>query len=259
VPDELTLKPEQRGTLSVYPIEGAREFDVEALVTDRFGGVSHAPYDSLNLATHVGDRSEDVKENRRRVATAIGVDGAHLITLSQVHGTEVLDVEASHDNLTGDGLVTSAPGLALAILVADCVPILLVDGASPQFGVVHAGWRGLAAGVIASALSHFEAPRTVHAFIGPCISMEGYQIGPEVATHFAAYPESVIADVGDRSRLDLRRVTASQLLELGVLDHNIAHSRQSTDGGELFFSDRPNGPVAVSRSSPDVRPNMRFT
>jgi hypothetical protein len=242
VPVELTLKPEQRGPLSVYPIEGARAFNVEAIITDRLGGVSHAPYDSLNLATHVGDQSEDVKENRRRVASAIGVDNTHLITMSQVHGTEVLDVDEIHVDLEGDGLVTSTPGLALAILVADCVPILLTDEASPRFGVVHAGWRGLAAGVVASAIAHFDDPRTIHAFIGPCISMEGYQVGPEVATLFTAYPESVIADVGDRSRLDLRRVTACQLLERGVLDHNIAHSRQSTDGGELFYSDRAQRP-----------------
>ena len=242
MPVELTLKPEQRGPLSVYPFEGAREFNVEAMITDRFGGVSHAPYDSLNLATHVGDRSDDVEENRRRVATAIGVDSEHLITVNQVHGNEVLDVGANQDGLKGDGLVTSTPGLALAILVADCVPILLVDGASPRFGVVHAGWRGLAAGVIASAISHFEDPRTVHAFIGPCISMEGYQVGPEVAEQFAAYPDSVIADVDDRARLDLRGLTVCQLLERDVLDHNIAYSRQSTDGGELFYSDRAKRP-----------------
>jgi hypothetical protein len=242
VPTELTLEPERRGTLSVYPIQEARKFNVEAIITDRFGGVSRAPYNSLNLATHVGDRSHDVEENRRRVAAAIGVDSAHLVTLSQVHGTEVLDVETKRGDLQGDGLVTSAPDLALAILVADCVPILLVDEASSRFGVIHAGWRGLAAGVIASAFSHFDDPRTVHAFIGPCISMEGYQVGPEVATHFAAYPESVIEDVQDRSRLDLRRITACQLLERGVLDHNIAHSRQTTDGGEPFYSDRAERP-----------------
>lgn len=242
MPVELALTPEHRGPLSVYPINGAREFNIDAIVTDRFGGVSPAPYDSLNLATHVGDRVEHVEENRRRVATAVGVDIAHLVTLSQVHGTEVLEVETSAVHLTGDGLVTSRPGLALAILVADCVPILLVDETSSRFGVIHAGWRGLAAGVIASAIAHFENPNTVHAFIGPCISMEGYQVGPEVAVHFAAYRESVIPDIEDRSRLDLRRVTSCQLVERGVLDHHITHSLQSTDGGELFYSDRAQRP-----------------
>jgi YfiH family protein len=242
VPVELTLTPERRGPLSVYPFEEAREFNVDAFITDRLGGVSLAPYDSLNLATHVGDRSEDVEENRQRVATAIGVERTHLITMSQVHGTEVLDVDEIHGELEGDGLITSTPNLALAILIADCVPILMVDESSPRFGVIHAGWRGLAAGVIASALSHFEDPCSVHAFIGPCISVEGYQVGPEVATQFAAYPESVIPDVEDRSRLDLRQVTACQLIERGVLSHNIGHSRQMTDGGELFFSDRAQRP-----------------
>jgi polyphenol oxidase len=242
VPVELTLTPELRGPLSVYPIDGAREFNVDAIVTGRFGGVSHAPYDSLNLATHVGDRVAHVEENRRRVATAVGVNSAHLVTVNQVHGSEVLEVEANPGNLSGDGLVTSATGLALAILVADCVPILLIDETSPRFGVIHAGWRGLAAGVVANAIAHFENPNTVHAFIGPCISMEGYQVGPEVAAHFAAYRESVVPDIEDRSRLDLRRITACQLLERGVLDNHVTHSRQSTDGGELFYSDRAQRP-----------------
>jgi len=144
VPVELTLKPEQRGVLSVLsPSRVSASSNVDAIITDRFGGVSHAPYDSLNLASHVGDHREDVEANRRRVATAIGVDLAHLITLSQVHGTDVLDVETNEIKLEGDGLVTSTSGLALAILVADCVPVLLIDDSSPRFGVVHAagvGW-----------------------------------------------------------------------------------------------------------------------
>jgi YfiH family protein len=242
VPVELTLKPELRGPLSVYVIEDAREFGIDAFVTDRFGGVSQAPYDSLNLATHVGDRIEDIGENRQRVASAIGVERTQLVTINQVHGTNVLDVDNKIDDLEGDAMVTSTPGLALAILVADCVPILLFDEGSPRFGVVHAGWRGLATGVIASAISHFDDPLRLHAFIGPCISMAVYQVGPDVAIQFAAYPDAVIADVSDRSRLDLRRVTACQLVERGVLDHNVAHSRQCTDGGGLFFSDRAQRP-----------------
>jgi YfiH family protein len=242
VPVELTLRPETRGPLSVYPVEAVRAFKVDAFVTDRFGGVSEAPYDSLNLATHVGDRIEHVRENRQRVATASGVIEAHLVTARQVHGHQVLEVGAPSANLEGDGLVTSLPGLALAILVADCVPILLVDQASPFFGVVHAGWRGLASGVLISALAHFEDPRTVHAFVGPCISVEGYQIGPEVAALFATVPEAVYPDVGDRCRLDLRQVVVRQLDALGLLDENVAMCRQSTDGGEVFYSDRAQRP-----------------
>jgi YfiH family protein len=242
VPVELTLRPETRGPLSVYPIEAVRPFKIDAFVTDRFGGVSEAPYDSLNLATHVGDRSERVRENRQRVATASGVDAQHLVTTRQVHGHEVLELSTPQENLEGDGLVTSLPGLALAILVADCVPLLLVDQSSSRFGVVHAGWRGLASGVLTSALGHFEDPRSVHAFVGPCISVEGYQIGPEVAALFATVPEALYSDVGDRSLLDLRQVVVHQLNALGLLDEHLAQCRQSTDGGEVFYSDRAQRP-----------------
>jgi YfiH family protein len=242
VPVELTLTPESRGPLSVYPIKSVRQFDVVAFVTDRFGGVSEPPYNSLNLATHVGDRIEHVRENRQRVANAIDVDPAHLITISQVHGTDVVDVDVDSSMREGDGLVSARGDLALAILVADCVPILLVDDASTKFGVVHAGWRGLAGGVLKSALAHFVNPGSVHAVLGPCISMAGYQVGPEVAAHFIAIHDALRADEDDRSRLDLRHVVASQLRELGVVDQHVTLCRQSTDGGEVFYSDRAQRP-----------------
>jgi YfiH family protein len=239
---ELTLAPEARGPLSVYPIETVRQFNIDAFVTDRFGGVSEAPFDSLNLAGHVGDRIEHVRENRRRVARASGVDPGHLITINQVHGTDVLDVDGVSLAPEGDGLVSSLSGLALAILVADCVPILLVDDASAKFGVIHAGWRGLAGGVLKSALTHFENPRSVHAVVGPCISVEGYQVGPEVAAHFNTIPDALYADVADRSRLDLRHVAARQLSEQGLTGEHVTVCRQSTDGGEVFYSDRAQRP-----------------
>jgi hypothetical protein len=219
-----------------------RRFNIDAFVTDRFGGVSVAPYDSLNLAGHVGDETEHVSENRRRVAEASGVDLEHFITVHQVHGDDVLEVTEAPFSGEGDGLVTTMTGVALAMLVADCVPLLLADESSARFGVVHAGWRGLTSGVLKRAMAHFEQPRAVRAFVGPCISAEGYQIGPEVATHFKNDPEALYADAGDRSRLDLRHVVARQLYELGLLDEHVEQSRQSTDGGELFFSDRARRP-----------------
>jgi copper oxidase (laccase) domain-containing protein len=82
----------------------------------------------------------------------------------------------------------------------------------------------------------------VHAFVGPCISVEGYQIGPEVAALFATVPEALYSDVGDRSLLDLRQVVVHQLNALGLLDEHLAQCRQSTDGGEVFYSDRAQRP-----------------
>jgi copper oxidase (laccase) domain-containing protein len=132
--------------------------------------------------------------------------------------------------------------VALAILVADCVPLLMVDESTKRFAVVHAGWRGLQCGVLASALRHFDDAATVRVFLGPCVSREGYQVGPEVAEHFRDVPGALVADGGDRSRLDLRHVATQQLIHLGVRGDAIERSQQVTDGGELFFSDRATRP-----------------
>lgn len=236
--NQVTLSRQKRGPLHVYPIDVVRQLGVDAFVTDRFGGVSAAPYDELNLALHVGDDPENVAENRRRVGDAIGVASDELVTVHQVHGSTILEASASSVPGDADGLFSSSRTLALAILVADCVPILLVDSASERFAVVHAGWRGLADGVLASAVACFDTPRTVHAFIGPSISLERYQVGPEVAVHFASVPGAVQRDTGDRSRLDLRRVSSVQLHDLGLEDEHVSASTQLTDSGEQFYSDR---------------------
>ena len=246
MPNRLTLSPEVRGPLSVYCIEEFRDYGIDAFVTDRYGGVSGPPYDSLNLGSHVGDDADHVAENRRRVAGAIGVPVERLVIVRQVHGDIVLDASTSLGASEGDGLFTSSTELALAVLVADCVPVLIIDESSHDFAVVHAGWRGLSSQILKRSVLRFRSPQTLHAFVGPSISFEGYQVGPEVAERFADVDGAVAPDAGARSRLDLRRVAASQLVEHGVRDANIIVSTQSTDGGGLFFSDR------------EVRPCGRF-
>jgi hypothetical protein len=238
VPVELTLSPTTHGALNVYPIEFARHFGVRAFVTGRTGGVSAAPYESLNLADHVDDDPTRVLENRRRVAEAIGVDALRLIIVNQVHGRDVVNANQASADSSGDVIVDYGDGFAVAVLVADCLPILLVDEDSPTLAVVHAGWRGLENNVLESALENFEHHEAVHAFLGPCISAASYQVGPEVAEHFTAVPGAVTPDTGDRSRLDLRCVAVAQLLALKVKEHQITLTSQSTDGGATFFSDR---------------------
>jgi len=100
---------------------------VEAFVTDRFGGVSVGPYESLNLGLHVGDDPVDVAENRERVARAVGIRADHLIFVDQVHGARIVDAQVGTSIEKADGLFSARSDLALAIMVADCVPILLVD------------------------------------------------------------------------------------------------------------------------------------
>ena len=111
------------------------------------------------------------------------------------------------------------------------MPILLLESTSSRFCLVHAGWRGLHAGVIAKALEHLRAPE-VHAFLGPSISPARYQVGPEVAIHFEEVPSALVPDGDDRSLLDLRLVAASQLRAGGVDDERISISAQVTDGGD---------------------------
>jgi YfiH family protein len=233
---ELTLAPEVRGALSVYPFVDARRLGVDAFVTDRFGGASVGRYESLNLGDHVGDDDEHVQENRRRVAVALGV--TRLVIVRQVHGAEVTTASTATSQTRSDAIFGDTTEVGIAVLVADCVPVLLVDEASMHFCVAHAGWRGLHSGILRNSVNTFATPRTVHAFIGPSISPEGYQVGPEVADLFASVPHAVLADSGDRSRLDLRRVATHQLTSLGIREDNLTVARQSTDGGETFFSDR---------------------
>lgn len=156
---------------------------VQALSTTREGGVSAAPWDTLNLAEHVGDNHGDVLENRRRLA-----DWAHLAPedfcwLQQVHGSEVARLPATEPPLADAGVTTSA-GVVCAILTADCLPVLFCDRQGSQVAAAHAGWRGLAAGVLERTLAEFDNPGDVLAWIGPAIGPEHYEVGPEVREQF---------------------------------------------------------------------------
>jgi hypothetical protein len=196
----------------------------------------------LNLGDHVDDVPGNVQENRRRVADAIGVDAKRLVIINQVHGRDVVNANEATAESAGDVIVDFGDGFAVAVLVADCLPILLVDEDSPTLAVVHAGWRGLQSNVLESALEHFEHHDAVHAFLGPAISAASYQVGPEVAEHFANVPGALTPDTGDRSRLDLRAVALAQLRALNVTEEHITTASQSTDGGAMFFSDRTTRP-----------------
>jgi len=238
----LTLAREQRGDLIVHRATSLNQFGVDAFVTDRFGGVSRGPYESLNLALHVGDDPHHVQQNRGRVADALGVSTDHLVFVEQVHGDRVADARIGTPLETADGLFTSSAQLALAILVADCVPILLVDGDSRDFALVHAGWRGLRGEVLKNAVDRFSDPASVHALLGPSISARRYQVGPDVAEYFRDLPGAVHADLGDRSLLDLRTVAALLLVGLGLRDDHVAVCEESTDNATTYYSARAQQP-----------------
>ncbi len=248
-----SLKP--RGDVLVVALTMFDDLGIDAFVTTRLGGASKAPYDSLNLATHVGDDPHDVRHNRQLVAQAIGVELSELIFVNQVHGNQIIGAAASSTPLEADALVTSSSDLALAMLVADCVPILLADENSDSFALVHAGWRGLKLEILRNAVRRFASPPTLRAYLGPCISPRRYQIGPDVATNFERYQDALVPDVDDRSRLDLHLVARQQLIECGVRANAIVASEYTTDDTDLFFSDRANRPcgrfaLVAKRRSP---------
>lgn len=158
----------------------------------RDGGVSSGPWASLNLGTAVGDETEAVAENRRRFADHL--EGARPVWLKQVHGTRVLHLTGDDDPQApppeADAAWTDRPGLACTVQVADCLPVLFATAGGRAVAAAHAGWRGLAGGVLEATVAALvqgagARPAEVHAWLGPCIGPAAFEVGPEVAEAFA--------------------------------------------------------------------------
>lgn len=167
-----------------------------AAFTTRAGGVSEGPLASLNLGADRGDRDDAVRENRRRLAVALGLDPGRVSMSRQVHGALVRRVDGDDDRdlftgglrgwPEGDALVTRQPGRALAVLGADCLPVLLWRRDVPAAGAAHAGWRGLVAGVLEAAVEALGDPARTGAAIGPGIGPCCYPVSADVRARFAA-------------------------------------------------------------------------
>jgi polyphenol oxidase len=159
---------------------------VHAAFTLRSGGASAAPCDSLNMALHVGDDPAAVAANRRLVAGALGLPGEPA-WLEQVHGTIVADLDAGAPPGPADAAVTRRAGQVLAIMVADCLPVLLASEDGKVLGAAHAGWRGLAAGVLEATITAMGVPPGhLRAWIGPGIGPAHFEVGDEVRVAFLA-------------------------------------------------------------------------
>jgi polyphenol oxidase len=226
-----------------YPFNGSADWivphwpapaHVRAVCTTRSGGVSCAPYASLNLGRHVGDSFEAVQGNRALFQTSRGVP---TVFLNQVHGTDVLELQPNTpDNSTADGCFTRQPGLACTVMVADCLPILLCaihNGVGVQVAAVHAGWRGLVGvageGIIESAYKRFkplalmssaQAAIKIIAWLGPCIGPTAFEVGDEVRDAFVAGQAEAVAcfesRTGERWLADLPALARARLHALGI-------------------------------------------
>jgi len=161
--------------------------NVHALVTTRAGGVSRGAFASLNLGFRAGDERGAVEENRGRLAALL--PGAPR-WLRQMHGTIVVDADALASGVEppeADAAVARKPGTVCAVLVADCMPVLLADDEGSVVGAAHAGWRGLSGGVIEATVAAMRAPASrVRAWLGPAIGPRAYEIGDEVRDAFLA-------------------------------------------------------------------------
>ncbi|UQS13852.1 peptidoglycan editing factor PgeF [Pseudomonas sp. HS6] len=166
---------------------------VKACVTTREGGVSEAPFDSLNLGDHVDDRPEAVAENRRRLTEHFSIQPAWL---QQVHGIAVAHADPSVV-ATADASWTATPGIACSAMTADCLPALFCDRAGTRVAAAHAGWRGLANGVLEATLDSLDVPaEDILVWLGPAIGPQAFEVGPEVREVFInQLPEAATAFV----------------------------------------------------------------
>lgn len=221
-----------RAGIGILSDEGARAQGLLVAFTNRTGGVSAAPYDSLNLAARGGDDPEVVEQNRVRAAEAVGFDGELLALCRQVHGTDVKEIMKGEAGVVGeaDALVVREPGPVAGILTADCAPVIVWGEGGAA--VLHGGWRGLAAGVIERGVAAVEA-RT--AFIGPCIRACCYEVGPEVVD---AFREGGLP-VSDERHVDPGAAAEAALRSAGVT--SIADSAVCTGCDPSYFSYRRDG------------------
>jgi YfiH family protein len=219
-------------------LNGAR-----VLFSTRLGGVSEGPYESLNLGILTDDAPERVAENRRRLAEHAALEPGAVAMGWQVHGADVLDWDGSPADggfarpgaelPRVDGHATTASGVGLLVLVADCLPVAL--SAPGRVAMLHCGWRGLAAGIVEHGLAGFEEPPV--AAIGPGIGPCCYEVGDEVRSAFAG-----LEGVSDGRTLDLRAIARAELRAGGVSQVEDVELCTSCRP-DLFFSHRRDGGV----------------
>ena len=242
-------------------------FRVRRVTTTRAGGVSKPPYATFNLGDHVGDDPAAVAANRRRLATAVGLrtdgpgDGSDgIVWMNQVHGTHVEVVDSDDRTIdSSDGLVTTTPMLALAVVTADCVPVLMADARAGVIGAVHAGRVGAAQGIVPRALETMVAAgahvEDVSVLLGPAVSGANYEVPAEMAAEVErSLPGSRTTTRRGTPGLDLRAGIAAQLRSLGVAAIDV--DPRCTVADRNLFSHRRDAPTGRLASLVWLEPNQ---
>ena len=216
--------------------------NIKALCTTRQGGVSSAPFGQLNLGDHVGDDPQAVIDNRQLLLNSLSlIKPAQW--LKQVHGVEVVEACSDQQIRQADACYTTEPGVACVIMTADCLPVLFTNRSGSKVAAAHAGWRGLAEGVLEETLSQFTDPSEVMVWMGPAIGPDTFEVGQEVYDRFVddltetrhafkpspSHNERWMADIYRLARLRLNRASVRQIFGGGFCTYS---------DSERFFSYR---------------------
>jgi len=216
----------------------------------RIGGVSPAPYASLNFDARDTDPAENVERNRALFHEAFGVPAGRLVTVSQVHGKEILAIEGPlpEKPVEADAIVTNETGVAIGMLTADCQPILLFDPVNRAIGAVHAGWKGTALGIVVETgelmwKKYGTNPEDLIVSLGPCIGPCCYKVGWNVLEEYMSrHREADCFSEKDGLRMDINNANSIQLALIGVKRENISDDASCTScNSDLFFSYRKDG------------------
>ncbi|NTW48283.1 MAG: peptidoglycan editing factor PgeF [Chlorobiales bacterium] len=220
--------------------------EVVAVQSTRHGGVSDAPFSSLNLSYSTGDTPESVRQNRRRFFGGLGITEDAVVSSVQVHGDQILHASKGGHYDGYDAFITDQKQLFLSVSIADCVPILIYDPTHQAVAAVHAGWRGTVEQIVGKTILAMQEkfgtlPEACAAYIGTAIAGEDYQVGEEVACHFdPAHTRK--EDAPGKFLLDLKAANRDQLRIAGLRDNQVEVSPFSTyQYHQDFFSYRQSG------------------
>lgn len=206
---------------------------------------SNSPFNQFNLGEHVGDDPIQVSKNREYLRKSILPSGCHIQWLNQVHGADVAVIKNSpQEVITADAAFTNLKNIGLAIMTADCLPIILASKDGSEIAAIHGGWRPLAAGIIKNTLSHFSAQaKDIYVWLGPCIGANAFEVGKEVRDVFAAIDHQLAqCFVPQQGKYlgDLHAIAKFQLTSLGI--ENISALDECTYSlPEKYFSYRRDG------------------
>jgi purine-nucleoside/S-methyl-5'-thioadenosine phosphorylase / adenosine deaminase len=248
------MKLSRQDKISYLQPDWGRDLKVSAGFTTRNGGVSRAPYNSLNLGFNTDDQQYNVEGNRSNLSRAFGISPYQLLTVKQVHGTDLLIIDEANPDLSHfldiecDAIITNQPGIMIGILVADCYPVILFDPVQGVAAAVHVGWRGAAGGILGRTLKALQVNfnsmiHNIQAAVGPGIGGHFYEVDRPVREAFrkgAGQWDLCSREVGlGKWQLDLKQACLLQLVEAGLTEMQIDAADECTCcHKELFYSYR---------------------